>query len=151
MLTFVLRSLGSLFDVLRKQKDQFKFALLLLFVSAATFSLGGIGYSIEDVLLIYGVSTFSVLGYRVVWILMQVNIAKQSIINVVLDVILDLCIYAIPVYLFVRFTDANSISILLLATIVVVIYFIIKIYRDNYLRNMFIALFNKQQVNNEIR
>jgi len=134
MLTFVFRSMGALFDVLRKQKDQFIYSLTLVFVSFASFSLGMFGIEIEVVLVIYSLSAFSIMAYRIIWFLVIVGVQKREIIKAIRSIFLDLMVFVLPFFIVVYFVLENILAIFLLSVVCVLMYFITCVYRDPYLK-----------------
>lgn len=134
ILTFMLRSLGSLFDVLRKQKDQFVFGISMLVASVGSFMLGGIGFSVEEVLLVYSVSMTIVIGSRIFWFLRMVNVETKLIIKMITSVLFSAVIYSLPVYYTTQIFSENGLAVLLVSTLLVIVYYLHCIYKDEFLR-----------------
>ena len=136
MLTFMLRSLGSLFDVLRKQRDQFVFGLVMLSASVGSFLLGAFGYNIETVLLVFSVSMTLVIGSRILWFLRMVGVDFFHILQVLGETLINALIFGFIVYYLSQILSGNDVALLLISALVVVVYFMQYIYRDAYLKEL---------------
>lgn len=142
MLTFMLRSLGALFDVLRKQKEQFIFSLSMLAASGGSFMLGGLGYPVETILFVYAIAMVGVLGSRIIWFLRQVNIGMRPITRTISEIAISAAIFGLPVFYASNQLRGNDLAILFMAILAVVIYFAQCMYRDRYIRRQILGLFS---------
>lgn len=134
-MTFLFRPIGSLFDVLEKQREAFVFNVLFLLMSIISLVPGGIlGNPLLGVGL-FSISTTFLIATRIVWLLGQIGIAPKVSLGILGKCTIRSMVFVSPVAALKYFKHPSQLEVIICACLILISYFAYLFLADGQVRS----------------